>query len=106
MTEADDIRRSEEEMRRLYSVAFERLSSILLIEDPVGINLVENIDEYAPEVGTILPRLRDCRSEDDVRRVVHEEFAKWFGTSTAGPTEKYQAVAKRVWQEVVPVLTK
>jgi hypothetical protein len=56
-------------------------------------------------VDTILPRLRDCRSADDVRRIVHEEFVKWFDVVTAGPPEKYQTVAKRIWEEVVPGLT-
>ncbi len=69
------------------------------------INFEENTDEYEPEVGTILPRLRTCRSEDDVRQVVHEEFVKWFDVTTAGPPDRYQAIAMRVWDEVVPGLT-
>jgi hypothetical protein len=34
-------------------------------------------------VGTIIPRLGDCRSVDDVRRIVHEEFVKWFDVVNA-----------------------
>lgn len=104
MTEADEIRRKREELRRRYGLAYDRLSNILFTEDPIRINFGEKTDEYEPEVGTILPRLRDCRSADDVRRVVHEEFVRWFDASTAGPTENYQTIAMRVWDEVIPGL--
>jgi hypothetical protein len=33
-------------------------------------------DEYAPEVGSIIPRLKDANTPDDVRRIVHEEFVR------------------------------
>jgi hypothetical protein len=105
MTDADEIRRRRTELRERCRVAYDGLSKILFTEDPVGINFEENTDEYEPEVGTIIPRLGDCRSVDDVRRIVHEEFVKWFDVATAGPPEKYQTVAKRIWEEVVPGLT-
>ena len=44
--------------------------------DPVGINFESNTDEYEPEVGTILPQLRSCKSADDVRRMVDREFVR------------------------------
>ena len=37
-------------------------------------------------------------------RPQHEEFVRWFDVATAGPSERYQAVAKRIWEEVVPRL--
>jgi hypothetical protein len=106
MTNAEQIRRRREELKQMYGVAYQQVSDILFTEDPLAINLEENTDEYEPEVGTILPRLRDCRSAEDVRRIVHEEFVRWFDVVTAGPPEKYQAVAKRIWEEVVPGLTR
>ncbi len=105
MTDAEESRRRREELKQKYGVAYERVSNILFTEDPIAINFGENTDEYEPEVGTILPRLRDCRSVDDVRRIVHEEFVIWFDVGIAGPPEKYQTVAKRIWEEVVPGLT-
>jgi hypothetical protein len=105
MTEAEKIRRRRKELKERYRVAYEGLSNILFTEDPVGINFEKNTDEYEPEVGTILPRLGDCRSVEDVRRIVHEEFVVWFDVVTAGPPEKYQTVARRIWEEVVPGLT-
>jgi hypothetical protein len=83
MTDDDEIRRRRTELRERYRVAYDGLSKILFTEDPVGINFEENTDEYEPEVGTIIPRLGDCRSVDDVRRIVHEEFVKWFDVVNA-----------------------
>ena len=105
-TEAEEIRRRRKEMKRQYAAAYDQLSRILFAEDPIGINFKENTDEYEAEVGTILPRLRTCRSVDDVGRVVHEEFVKWFDASTAGPLRKYETIARRIWEEVVPGLTR
>ena len=106
MTESDKIRIRHDELKRQYGVAYEQLSNILFTEDPIGINFKENTDEYNPEVGTILPRLHCCLSADDVRQVLYEEFVKWFDVATAGTPENYQAAAKRIWDVVVPGLTK
>jgi hypothetical protein len=62
------------------------------------INFGDNTDEYEPEVGTILPRLRDCRSADDVRKVVQEEFVRWFGTENVGTEEHYSTIAGEIWK--------
>ena len=104
MADAEKIRQQRADLQRAYGAAYVRLRDILFREDPIGINFEENTDEYEPEVDTILPRLRHASSVDDIRQVVHEEFVKWFDTSTAGPPEKYQVVAERVWDEVVPLL--
>ena len=56
-------------------------------------------DEYDPEVGTILPRLPECRSAEDVAKVVQEEMAQWFaGAKAAGPVERYERVAEEIWR--------
>jgi len=70
--------------------------AILFRHDPMGINFEDNTDEYDPEVGTILPRLRDCRSPEQVRRVTHEEFLRWFGGGV-GDEQKYGAIAQEIW---------
>jgi hypothetical protein len=66
--------------------------------DPLG--LLEGgapSDEYAPEIGTILPRLADAQKPEDVTSVLHEEFVRWFGEDTAGSRDAYQALASRIW---------
>ncbi len=68
----------------------------------MGINFETNTDEYEPEVGTILPRLLDCKSLDDGTRVMREEFFKWFD-ATVSP-DRYPKVAERIWKEVIPEL--
>ena len=71
-------RSSREKLRAEYSELFASVSAILFECDPIGINFDDNTDEYDAEAGSIIPRLRECSSEDDVRRVIHEEFIKWF----------------------------
>ena len=88
-------RRLKKEYGRLYSV----VSEILFRNDPIGINFEDNTDEYEPEAETILPRLRECSSVQDVRRVVHEEFIRWFSSDQAGPEESYNAIAEEIWRE-------
>jgi hypothetical protein len=106
MTDLDNIRLHRAELKHQYGVAYEQLSNILFTVDPIGINFEENTDEYEPEVGTILPRLRNCLSADDVRQVLYEEFVKWFDVATAGPPENYQAAANQTWEDVLPGLAK
>jgi hypothetical protein len=91
-----------EARRRLkteYGELFDAAAVLLFRYDPIGISFENpNTDEYEPEVGTILPRLSDCHSQEDVLRVVHEEFVRWFEQDTAGPPERYEKIAADLWQ--------
>src|SRR5215210_2655841 len=82
--------------KKEYGKLYETISEILFRYDPIYINFETNTDEYEPEVGTILPRLRNCHSAADVLTVVHEEFQKWFGEDS-GEREVYQEIAEEVW---------
>jgi hypothetical protein len=54
--------------------------------DPIGLlALGAPSDEYAPEIGTIIPRLVKAQDVDEVTAVLHEEFLRWFGNNTTGP---------------------
>lgn len=86
-----------EELKRQYGGLFESISTALFRDDPMGINFETNTDEYEPEVGTILPRLRTCKSEQDVLNVVYEEFTKWFDPASVGPKERYTKVSAEIW---------
>jgi hypothetical protein len=81
-----------------YGDLFDATEQLLFRHDPIGINFDDNTDEYDPEVETILPRLNDCRSPEDVLRVAHEEFVRWFEKDTAGPPERYERIAADLWQ--------
>ncbi|MCB9668110.1 MAG: hypothetical protein H6734_01420 [Alphaproteobacteria bacterium] len=76
---------------------WDEVSNILFEHDPIGINFGRNTDEYEPEVQTILPRLVACATPEEAQRVIFEEFEKWFGVGHAGPIERYDRLARRVW---------
>jgi len=69
--------------------------------DPIGLFAVGcPDDEYSLEIGTIVPRVSNASSPDEVRRMVHEEFVRWFGPGTAGPEEAYEVPALQIWEAV------
>lgn len=79
----------------------EAASQALREADPIGlIGGGAPPDEYDPEVGTILPRLRNVASPEEVQRIVHEEFVTWFGEETAGRFEDYHRAAQSIWAAV------
>lgn len=94
----EDIHAERRLLREEYGELFDSIAMLLLRHDPVGINFEVNTDEYQPEAGTILPRLRSCQSVDQVRQVVHEEFTRWFDADIAGPAERYTEIASEIWQ--------
>src|SRR2546427_12432634 len=76
----------------------EAVSQALREADPIGlIRGGAPRDEYDPEVGTILPRLRGVSSAEDIQSIVHEEFVSWFGGKTAGSFDHYQRAAQSIW---------
>jgi hypothetical protein len=77
---------------------FDSIAALLYRHDPIGINFEVNTDEYETEAETIIPRLRNCQSADDVLQVVHAEFVRWFDSGIAGPPEHYKEIALEVWQ--------
>jgi hypothetical protein len=80
-----------------YGKLFDAVAEILWRHDPIRICDEANPDEYEPEVETILPRLKTCRSAADVLTVVYQEFARWFGADTAGPEDVYREAAEEIW---------
>ncbi len=85
------------QIRARYGELFDSVVALLFRHDPVGINFEHNTDEYESEAGTILPRLHTCKSVDDVRRVVYEEFVRWFALSS-GPEDQYGPIASDIWE--------
>ena len=90
-------REARKRARAEYGVLFDSVAAVLFRHDPMGINFETNTDEYEPEARTILPRLKDCRSVDDVQKIVHEEFVEWFGPADAGPSHHYRDIASEIW---------
>lgn len=74
------------------------IEDLLFRHDPVGINFDHNTDEYRSEAETITLRLPEAATEHDLRRIIHEEFVRWFDAGTAGPAERYDSIAREIWQ--------
>src|SRR4051794_13587041 len=98
MNEADLIRQNRKRQKERYYSLYEEILDILFRHDPMGINFGTNADEYEPEVGTILPRLKEAASPNDLRRIIHEEFTRWFNDEDiAGHEAKYDKIAQEAW---------
>jgi hypothetical protein len=98
MNEADVIRQNRNRLKAGYASLYDEILGILFRHDPIGINFETNTDEYEPEVDTILPRLNEARSANELRRIIHEEFLHWFDCEdTAGPEANYDTIAQEVW---------
>ena len=100
----DDIVRERAELRARFGTTYDGLLKLLFEEDPEGISFGDNTDEYDPEVRTILPRLSDCSSADDVQTVVSEEFRRWFGPAPVERSSAYRRIAERVVAELPSLL--
>jgi hypothetical protein len=90
-----------DDRQRELTVRYEQLTgdveALLYRHDPIGIAFGDNPDEYSPEAGSIVPRLLDVTTVEDVQRIVHEEFVRWFDSDTAGPAADYQSIAEELW---------
>lgn len=58
-------------------------------------------NEYAPEIGTMIPLLANAHRPDDVTGVLHGEFLRWFGEGTAGPRQAYEVPARQIWDALL-----
>jgi len=78
-----------------------RLLAEWLITQQVEEVVMESTAQYWKPVwglGTIVSRLQKAASAEDVTRIVHEEFGRWFGAeSTTGPKAAYSAIGYEVW---------
>lgn len=94
-----------EERRRwqtAHPILFGELLLLFYTYDPMRICSRGNPDssqEYEPEVGTILPRLRQGSSVEDVEQIIYEEFQRWFGSAI-----KRDAVYQELSTEIVKLL--
>ncbi len=89
-------------MERRYKALATAVERAINDADPIG--LLEGgapVDEYSPEIGTIVPRVGNAQSVDEITAVLHEEFVRWFGSDTAGPPRAYEAPARQIWPAVL-----
>lgn len=92
------LRDERERLRTAYKELFAGVTEILARHDLMAlVEIGAPADEYEPEVGTILPRLRDAADADDVQRILHEEFARWFDADILAPDAEFAAPAAEIW---------
>jgi len=97
-TKTRELRKRRKELKAWYKSLYDKINKCLFDHDPILINYEFNTDEYEPEVGTILPKLKECSTEEETLNMVHEEFIKWFGANTAGPKAAYSNIARDIWK--------
>src|ERR1700679_3093256 len=81
-----------------FGTLFDEVSAALFAADPVGINSGGNTDAYDPEAETILPRLREAHSADNVQVIVYEEFCRRLGKGKGGDIGRYEEVSEIIWE--------
>lgn len=92
----EEILEERRQLKKQYLWLFDAVAELLFRHDPVGINFEINPKEYESEVSTILPQLPGCHSTEDVLRIVHQEFVRWFDIDTAGSKESYMEIASEI----------
>lgn len=53
-------------------------------------------DEYDPEIGEIIIKLKSCLDESETTEMVFEVFKKWFGN--VGDYSLYQPIGQQLFQ--------
>ena len=75
----------------------EDVVALLSEHDPIGIIECKR-QEYDPEAASIVPRLRECHTEEEACQVIHQEFVREFKANLAGPAERYAQMAHEIWR--------
>ena len=87
------LRQKFDELRSIVDLAVRR-------EDPMGL-LATNapLNEYDPEVGTILPKLKTALSEEHLAEIIGREFSKWFGEDFSRKDSSIKNMAHEIWDK-------
>src|SRR5687767_6779190 len=95
-------RPTADERRRLikeYKFLVDAVTRILYRADPVGIGIGTGSpeDEYGMEAAAIARAVAEARDVDDLQRLVHAVFVRFFGEDSAGPETVYAAITREIW---------
>ena len=97
VAKVEGARSARAEVQQQHPQLFAKVTEAMFRHDPIEINFETNTDEYDAEAGTVIPRLRDCSSSEDVVTVLHEEFSAWFGADTVGSRDRYSKLGSEIW---------
>jgi hypothetical protein len=78
VNEAEQRRAARKRFQAQYRALYDHLLEILFQLDPTGVHQ-DNAEKFVPEAISILARLRDARTADDVEQIVLEELRRWHG---------------------------
>jgi hypothetical protein len=62
-----------------YRALYDEVLEVLFQIDPIGVHQHDDADKLVPETASILARLRDARSAEDVEQIIKEELRRWYG---------------------------
>ncbi|HNS16405.1 MAG TPA: hypothetical protein PKI34_01120 [Bacteroidales bacterium] len=85
-------------IKQKYGHLFDELRDILNVFDPICmIGLGAPVDEYDPEVATIILSIHSVNSEAATLELIYREFTRWF-SSAAGEKRRYESLAKEIYE--------
>jgi hypothetical protein len=79
MNEPERRRAARKRFQAQYRALYDEVLEILFEIDPLGVHQQDNADKLVPETASILARLRDARSAEDVEQIIQEELRRWYG---------------------------
>lgn len=80
---------------------YSQLKIIVNKVDPIGLlSMGAPTNEYDQEIKSILNRLKGGQTEQEIRKIVFEEFIKWFGEETIkGREDLLNQVAENIYSK-------
>jgi hypothetical protein len=82
---------------RQYGKAYREIRDVVNETDPVEIKgRIQLEEEYDPEIAVMLSRVKECRSYDEVLRMVFGIFIRKFDSQVAGAPKKYKPIARKL----------
>jgi len=79
MNEIEQRRTVRKRFQAQYRALYDEVLEILFQIDPLGVYQHDNTDKFVPEAISILARLRDARSPEDVEQIIQQELRRWYG---------------------------
>ncbi len=74
------------------------ISAVLLKYDPMKIGAAIEVDEYDLEAATILSRIKEVHTKEELTDIVFEEFESWYGKDEVGDRKAYEKIASEIWE--------
>ena len=99
MDEAEQRRAARQRFQARYRALYDEVLEILFQVDPLGVHGRATAEKFVPEVATILPRLREARSAEDLEQIIQQELRRWYGRRhlTRQLPERLAPAASAIW---------